>query len=168
MAKIATRWLTLEIDECSGAITGLRSLPGGPEMIASSSGAIPFRLHYEGSVATPSFRFKMEALTDGEHGPSLALAWIISPRTRIDARIDADRRDDTFVFRVRVSNATRKRVVGIEYPVFGGLTALSADGAADRLAHSYATGFLVKNPMRSFAHQPLFEFYASLDRSLTM
>jgi hypothetical protein len=56
-------------------------------------------------------------------------------------------RDDTLRFRVAVRPAGGPAPEVVEYPVLGGIGRLSED---DELAHSYATGFVFRNPFDLF------------------
>ena len=150
MAKIVTPELSLELDDASGAIVSLMHSQSRFDFMAAAVPSVPFRIHRERDTVTPRFRFRCEPKADQPGRSALGLSWTVGRGVRIDATVKALDGGNEIEFRIRVANSTQRPIVGVEYPVLGNLTAISGGGEDDRLAHAYATGFLVRNPMQAF------------------
>ncbi|HVU79226.1 MAG TPA: DUF6259 domain-containing protein [Gaiellaceae bacterium] len=102
---------------------------------------MPWRLRLEdGTVLDTPVSFACERRDGG-----LCLSWESERGDELEATVSPD--DDTLRFRISARPVRGPAPEVVEYPVIGGIGALSGE---DALVHSYATGLLFHNPLELF------------------
>ncbi|MFH1512940.1 MAG: DUF6259 domain-containing protein, partial [Bacillota bacterium] len=125
----------LTVNDATGAITGLRDRERNREYI-SGPALPPFRIAFDEEMQEESFIFSAVAGKD-----SLSLSWslksvaLTATVTLLDAGI---------AFRATLQNKPNSCVRAFEYPILGALADYGTEGY---LAHSYATGTLLRDPL---------------------
>lgn len=139
--------LRVMLDEKDGSIRGLRDSRTGIEYISAGIGGDPFRLEtFAGfSAAFESFEWQK----DGDH--EVSLLWHTAEGVVIQGRIALAEEGDKAVFRCKAVNGSADQLLGLEYPIVPGLLAITEEGRDDYVAHAFATGFKVRNPMLNWA-----------------
>lgn len=141
--------LRLMLDDHNGSIRGLRDVRAGIDYIADGTGGDPFRLETDAgfSDAFEAFEWRME----GDH--EISLQWRTADGVVIHGQIALAEGDDKAEFRCKAVNGSSAWLLGLEYPIVPGLLAITEDGRDDYVAHAFATGFKVRNPMLHFAEE---------------
>lgn len=134
--------ICLELDRSTGAIVRLANLDRDLELVDGPP-VEPWVLHApDGSTLTRPTDVR---IVEGEGRADVR--WSTERGDVITAAITLAAGEGAVRFRVAVTPALGERVDAIDYPVLGGIGALSGD---DRLVHSYATGLLFRNPAELF------------------
>ena len=141
--------LRFMLDDHNGSIRGLRDVRTGIDYIAAGSGGDPFRLETDAgfSAEFEAFEWRMEGDND------LSLQWRTADGVIILGQIALAEGDDKAVFRCKAVNGSSAWLLGLEYPIVPGLHAITEEGRDDYVAHAFATGFKVRNPMLHFAEE---------------
>ncbi|WP_123041563.1 DUF6259 domain-containing protein [Cohnella candidum] len=142
--------IRLELSEADGTIRSLRDVRKGIAYSENSEGAEPFRLETDGGFdgSFEAFEWREERTESGDH--AVMLTWRTASGITVRSEISLAREASEAQFRCSADNGSTERLLSLEYPVFPNLTAISEDGKDDYLAHPFATGFLVRNPMKHF------------------
>jgi hypothetical protein len=134
--KLENRRVCLTIEDQSGAVTGLLDKQLGRSYIGGKCTLLPFRIALTGGMEVTESRFSFTISHDAAH-----LQWDI-PQGVLLAEVIL--LDDGVSFRARLQNHPGQCVKAFEYPLLSGL----ADwGMSGYLAHSYATGILLRDPL---------------------
>ncbi|MBO7744985.1 hypothetical protein I8J29_12320 [Paenibacillus sp. MWE-103] len=143
----------LELGEANGTVRGLRDKKRDLAFIADggAEGAVPFRLERDGGADGAFASFAWE-LAQTEAGAQQAkLAWTTEDGVAVRAEILLAPGEGELVFRCAADNGSGERLLSLEYPVLPGIGTLTEGGADDIVAHPFATGVKVRNPMANFA-----------------
>ncbi|HHY83346.1 MAG TPA: hypothetical protein GX505_11835 [Clostridiales bacterium] len=129
-----------------GSIVYLGDLKRGIRYV-ERPGTVPFRIEMENGLDSCCSRFSYSRNESFKDGQAYELTWVIEDGIVLNGLIQLDDGSDQIVFKSRLENSSEKSVLAVEYPVIGNMDSISED---DCLAHPYVTGFLVKNPLKSF------------------
>lgn len=134
--------VTIEIADTTGAIIALRDENKGIDFITAKA-ADPFRITVPAlwgpKEITAFASFAMTAKDDGAD-----LVWNVADGIRLFASVTL--RDDGVNFTSYAECGEDTEITLVEYPVIGGLGSLGDD---TYMAHPFATGILVKNPIEN-------------------
>jgi hypothetical protein len=147
MNLLENDWIAISIDEGSGGITNLYDKRKKIEYITNQQGH-PFRLEL-GSGTTSSFNrftYEMDAVRRNE----IRLYWEAEQGIKITGKIRISDNTNEIYFFSEVDNQSEERVISLEYPIIPNIHAITAEGEQDYLAHSFATGFRIHNPLKHF------------------
>lgn len=141
MIVLSNEFIALGLSRTDGSIVSLEDRARGVTYV-QGTGGVPFRLDTGSDLVSPieSFAAAPEGAT------ACSLTWRVGEGRTLVARVELA--GDEISFTSRLDNAGDTAVAAVEYPVIGGLAGL---GDGDVLVHSYATGFLVRNPLRAFS-----------------
>ncbi|MDR1531281.1 MAG: DUF6259 domain-containing protein [Clostridiales bacterium] len=141
--KLSAGRLALTFCEKSGVVREIRdSLTD--TVLAGNASDNPFLLELnEGEFTSEFASFEING-TDS----AAALVWRLDKGVVINARVSSE--GGMFAFRVNVENNGGSCLCGIEYPLLDGFGKLSE---RDAVAHSFATGFMVDDPLDNFAEE---------------
>lgn len=149
---------TLENDRVSitfsgetGAILSLKDKAKGVEFLADAEGGVPFRLEVREEMVEGFSKFSYERDDSFSAGTRYELTWETEDGFTVRASISLEADADEVVFYSSVENGAEKPVQTIEYPIIPNIKTISPKGEDDYLAHSYATGYLIHNPMENFS-----------------
>ncbi|MBB6672430.1 DUF6259 domain-containing protein [Cohnella nanjingensis] len=150
MIRLENARIRLELSESDGTVRGLRDLAKGIDYIAASGGAEPFRLETDAgfSSAFDSFAWVNDRREDGRR--EVALTWRTASGVTVRATVALSEDGDEAVFRCAADNGSDERLLSLEYPIIPDLGPISEEGR-DYVAHPFATGFLVRDPLKRFA-----------------
>ncbi|OZB95387.1 DUF6259 domain-containing protein [Paenibacillus sp. XY044] len=140
----------LEWSEADGTIRRLRDVSKDIDFIAPSSAATPFRLEKDAGFSGVFERFEWSMEPSGGGNQVLQLSWHTPEGVIVSAIVSLHGEDDFIEFSCSAVNGSGERLLSLEYPVIPDMTAITADGEQDFVAHPFATGFEVQNPMRHF------------------
>ncbi|HUC93892.1 MAG TPA: DUF6259 domain-containing protein [Paenibacillus sp.] len=140
----------LEIGKEDGAIRSLRDLRAGMDYISEASPADPFRLETDDGFSCDfvSFAWRSEKEDTGQQ--RVFLTWMTEEGVTVHAEITLASGDGTLEFRCSADNGSNVRLLSLEYPVFPDLRTITEGGRHDYVAHPFATGVKVHNPMKHF------------------
>lgn len=146
MILLSNDLLEIGFSDADGSIVSLRDLNRGIRYIEGVGGA-PFRIDTGSDLATPAIeRFSAEPDLSFGGDAACTFTWVIGEGRTLVARVELV--GDELTFTSRLENRGDTAVQAVEYPVIGGLGGL---GDGDVLVHSYATGFLLRAPLRNFS-----------------
>lgn len=141
MIKVANNRMELLFDEKSGALRKITDLERNL-VLAENKQNDAFLLELRQGAYTSSYQnFSYEAWET-----EALLHWTVEPGIVLTAHIVAEAEE--ICFQAHVTNETEQILCSLEYPLLDGIQSLTGD--SDFVAHPYATGFLVQNPMESF------------------
>jgi len=132
--------LRVELDPDRGAITAVRHLTRGLELIAGPPADLPFRLELDGIGPLERIRdFVWEQRPSG-----LRLSWSMDHGITLVS--DVVVRGEDVLLTIEAINGGLATIDRIEYPIVGGIGRLGGRGE-DELAHTHATGMLFHDPL---------------------
>ena len=126
----------LKVDDRTGSITGLFDKGRSREYLAAGTALPPFRVVLGGAAEEAGYEF-----SSSSSGNGLALCWKTQGAL---LRAKVSLLEDGVAFRASLQNEADTCVKAFEYPVIGPLADYGEDGY---LAHSYATGVLMRDPL---------------------
>jgi len=151
MVKLENQYISISFSQCNGAIVGLFDKVKKIEFIQDCLGACPFRIEYETAFESTSKSFSFKKDEQILNGIGYLLEWNISSSIKLVGKIQLfDDRNEVY-FYSEVFNDSAAMVKLVEYPIIGNIQSITTEGTEDYLAHSYATGFLIRNPMKNFS-----------------
>jgi len=150
MLRLENKRLVLTIDEVNGSVRGLYDKVRQRDYLLGSFPADPFRLELGSGETAEYIRFTCRLDDSSEEETKAVLQWEVHPGLTVTGTVVAFSADDDLRFYSEVDNTTEATVVGLEYPIIGNLQAITKDGVDDFVAHSFATGVLVRNPLKHF------------------
>ncbi len=115
------------------------------DIVIAEGGGVPFILEYEQDCFSSDFSKFAHEITNEN---ILRLTWEIEGGVTL--RATAMLENGSLSFRAHADNGSGRPLCSAEYPIVDGIRNLSDN---DYLAHSYATGFLVHNPLDNFAEE---------------
>lgn len=143
--------LRIGLDEENGAVRQIRDLARGIDYVsADAGGRDPFRLETDDGFRFAYDRFSWERLPSAEGLDEVMLRWLLADGIGVEARVALAADGDEAAFRCRVDNGSAQRLHSLEYPIFSGLQAITQDGEDDYVAHPFATGFRIRNPLQAW------------------
>lgn len=148
MPNIETERVSLDIADRDGAILQLSDKTREHRFVDQTASSVPLRIHLPDGIDESVEEFVWSR--GGPGGNQLTLRWRCAGDITVTALVAAGDDGASVAIRLSVENRGERAIVGVEYPVLGGLTRISSDGSADRLVHPYATGFMVHDPFGSF------------------
>ncbi|CAI6083898.1 DUF6259 domain-containing protein [Cohnella sp. JJ-181] len=155
MIVLENERLRLTLDARGGAIRGLRDLGSGIDYIADTGGApaVAFRLETDEGFEEAFEAFEWSMAGEAAQGAArgVSLVWRTAGGITVRAEIELAAGEETLRFRCRADNPPHGRLHSLEYPVFPDLAPITAGGERDYIAHPFATGVLVRNPMAHFS-----------------
>ena len=134
--NLENRRIRLTADEATGTITGLLDKEKNREYIAGGIASQPFRVAYTDGMQSVPFAFSAAKAEN-----ALSLSWRMTGAV-MNAKIVL--LEDGVSFRASLQNDPNSFVKAFEYPILGPLTDYGANGF---VAHSYATGVLMRDPL---------------------
>lgn len=137
--KLENDRLLAAFSQTDGRLTRLFDKKLRREYLADSSAVPPFRVMTESGILTPPAAFSCRLPGDG----SLTFSWAFEGAS-LQASILL--LEDGLSFRAALQNSPRSDFRVFEYPLIGPLKDYGKSGF---LAHSYATGILVSDPLHS-------------------
>lgn len=148
MLRLSDERVLAEFDEVTGAMVRLADLKRGVEFLDVGKRSVALRTVREAEFSSSVAEFEYAQPAPG----ALHLTWTVAASVRISgtvALLSADQAPG-LEFTVAVDVGPDARVDAVEFPVLGTLTSIGGDPRASELAHSYATGFLVRDPLANF------------------
>ena len=130
----------------TGIVSQMANKTEGTDFLLES-GSVPFRINIDEETIDTYSEFnysKNESMADGK---GFELKWKINDNVNLIANVSIKDNSDEIVFTSKVENNSKDKIYFTEYPVIGGIDTL---GETSEIAHSYATGFVVKNPHKNF------------------
>ena len=136
----------ISFSKADGAVVGLEDRLRGLSYIDGSTD-VPFRLDDGADLKTHFETFSYAQDESYAAGTAYRLVWTIGDGLALHARIELANGSNEISFTSKLENRGSQSILAVEYPVIGGLKSV---GANDALAHPYATGLLVRNPLQNF------------------
>lgn len=123
------------------------------EYIPRKLEAIPFRLEFEDESTSDFQRFNYSVIDAVEGVSGYRFTWNLTKLSTITATIQLNNDSNEIHFYSNVSNESEESIFSLEYPIIPNIGAITEDGQADYLAHSFATGFRIHNPLDKFTKE---------------
>ncbi|MFC5649937.1 DUF6259 domain-containing protein [Paenibacillus solisilvae] len=152
MIELTNGVIRVGISETDGSIRSIRDERSGMEYIAAGTGGDSFRLETdrETSGAFLNFSCKKSSTADKQEAE---LTWMAINGVKVNARITVAAGKDEIEFSCEADNEPGAGMISLEYPIIPDLRTITDEGKDDYVAHSFATGFKVRNPMANFEHE---------------
>ncbi|RAP77538.1 DUF6259 domain-containing protein [Paenibacillus montanisoli] len=150
MIVLENKRIRLELSEETGAVCALRDAFAGIDYITGSAGCDAFRLETDDgfSGAFASFSYSLEPSEPG--GKRAHLVWQTGNAITVSAEIWLAAGEGGLQFRCSADNGSPVRLLSLEYPVLPDFGTITDEGLDDYVAHSFATGVKVRNPLKHF------------------
>jgi hypothetical protein len=154
MVKLENKYISISFSRDNGAIASLFDKEREIEFIRNCKEASgPFRIEYETGFDSTFRHFSYKRDEQFLNGTGYLLEWEINSSIKLIGKIQIPDDTNEVYFYSEVLNDSEAIVKLVEYPVIGNINSITREGTDDYLAHSYATGFLIHNPMRNFCFQ---------------
>jgi hypothetical protein len=147
MIVLQNERIEVGLSAANGALVSPVDRTRSVSYVAASS-EVPFRLDIASDLVSDFTSFSYARDESYSGGVAYRLTWSIDGGLVLQARVELAAGSDEVSFTSRLENRGTGFVQGVEYPIIGGIKSI---GPGDVLVHSYATGVLAKNPMRSFS-----------------
>jgi hypothetical protein len=145
----------MEISEEDGTIHSLRDLRTKIDYILNSMSGDPFRIEtdrgFDGSFVI--FDWHSDLMNPAQQ--KVSLTWRTEGGVTVNAWISLAVGEGSLEFGCAAVNDSEERLLSLEYPIIPDLQSITEDGNDDYIAHPFATGFKVRNPMKHFVHEGL-------------
>lgn len=146
MVLIENGIVAIGFSKNNGCIGRLVDLKRNISYVEDAS-AKPFRIDRGGKPEDSFKLFSYQRDKDYKAGEAYLLTWEIDDGIKLKGRIELADGSDEVIFTSELENRSDKGVLAVEYPVIGRIGSIAEN---DYLAHPYATGLLVKNPLKNF------------------
>ncbi len=135
-----------------GAVRLLRDLRTGIDYIANSASAEPFRLETDAGFSSEfeSFECRRDDSVPGE--ARITLTWRTRSDVAVHGWVSLAQGADSLEFGCSADNGSEERLLSLEYPIIPNLKEITEGGEDDYVAHAFATGLKVHNPLKHFVH----------------
>ncbi len=156
---LANDALSVRLDAATGGVREVTDLRHGIGLVRAAGLAPPWRLATSSGttagggpvVATPDETFD---------GTAYDLTWPPDAAgLSVRARVEVAAGDAPARFSARVESAGGPRIDWLEYPVFSGIGSLGVDPARTELAHPFATGYRIVDPLLHLGTNDRFGYY---------
>ncbi|MBU5671509.1 DUF6259 domain-containing protein [Paenibacillus brevis] len=150
MIELENGILSIGMSKLDGSVISLRDLRSGVEYIAPESRSDAFRLETENGMSGAWSGFAYELRREAGRQECL-LRWVCEAGPIVHAAIVLEDGSGAAEFRCRAEASEGISIVGLDYPIIPDLRNITEEGEDDYIAHSFATGIQVRNPLRHFA-----------------
>jgi hypothetical protein len=151
MIELTNGIVEIEINDNDGTINSIRDLRTDVAYLRADAAPQAFRLETDGMTSGDFSRFSCR-ITKDEEKQCAELEWTALNGMKVTGQITVHTGRDGIEFGCQVINDTDTRVLSLEYPIIANLTEITDGGEEDYVAHSFATGFQVRNPIKHFVH----------------
>lgn len=164
MIVLENEALRIEFGERDGVIRRLLDRRRGIDYIAASDeGGEPFRIETDEGFDSGFESFAWSAVeimadttadatanakADTTNG--ISMTWRTAGGFLVEAAVSLAADGETLSFRCAAQGSPAARLLSLEYPIVPDIGAVTPAGEADFVAHPFATGVLVRNPMKHF------------------
>ncbi|WP_261130865.1 DUF6259 domain-containing protein [Bacillus sp. Marseille-Q3570] len=149
MLVLENEWLSISFDEDRGVIKRLYDKQREIEYIPRLLDADPFRIEINERTTADFQQFSFRELQIQEMS-GYEFTWAISDQITLTSTIKLNPDTDEIYFDSDVSNESDNEIYSLEYPIIPNIGEITEDGQDDHLAHSFATGVSIHNPMANF------------------
>ncbi|MCC3375382.1 DUF6259 domain-containing protein [Cohnella sp. REN36] len=152
MIRLENARMRLDLSETDGTVRGMRDLAKGIDLIAMADAGLPadpFRLETDDGFSGAFDSFEWTRLETGDGSDAAALTWRTASGVVVRATVSLAPEDGEASFRCAADNGSGERILSLEYPILPNIGAIRGDGE-DYVAHPFATGFKVRDPLRRF------------------
>lgn len=135
-----------------GSVRLLRDLRTGIDYIANAASAEPFRLETDAGFSSEfeSFECRRDDPAPGE--ARISLTWRTRSDVAVHGWVSLAQGADSLEFGCSADNGSEERLLSLEYPIIPNLKEITEGGEDDYVAHAFATGLKVRNPLKHFVH----------------
>ncbi|MCL6444548.1 MAG: DUF6259 domain-containing protein [Alicyclobacillus sp.] len=151
MITLENERIRIAFCEANGSLIGLTDKAKCIEYVDGGGTPEPLRMKRSTGWSSEFTEFEYHEIAEDGGEPGVLLIWRINADVKVVARVNVPRDANEAIFRVDLINNSDEWILALEYPIIGKLRQITDGGVDDRLAHSYATGFLIKNPLATFA-----------------
>jgi hypothetical protein len=150
MILLENHSLKVSLSITDGSIVELVDKTKKIDYIKGNQEAVPFRLEKNNEWQSKFIDFDFSKDDMYMEGIGYHLKWQVDAEIHIFAKVRIPFEQGEIIFTSEVVNHSEHRIPSLEYPIIANLQTITAGGAGDYLAHSFATGFLVHNPIEQF------------------
>jgi hypothetical protein len=150
MILLENERIRLEIAESDGTIRNLSDLSAGIDYISDSAGGDAFRLETDVGFSAAFATFEWISKKTEEGKQQVSLTWQTESGVTVNAEILLESGEGGLEFRCSADNGSGVRLLSLEYPILPDLRTITDGGNDDYVAHPFATGVKVHNPMKHF------------------
>ncbi|MEQ2527204.1 DUF6259 domain-containing protein [Bacillaceae bacterium CLA-AA-H227] len=150
MIFLENDFISISFHKETGSICSLIDKQKKIEYIPEKLSSVPFRVELEEETITDFHRFSYEA--DKER-LGYKFVWELAPDLALKARVWIQDDSNEVSFDCELQNDSSKSIYTLEYPIIPNIGNITEQGEDDYLAHSFATGFLIHNPLKNFTSE---------------
>ncbi|WP_099159502.1 DUF6259 domain-containing protein [Virgibacillus ndiopensis] len=141
--------VSISFNEEAGWISSIFDKRRQIEYIPQKREATAFRLELENKLTSDFQRFTYSSIDTGDRS-GYKFTWNLKQQITITATIQLNHDADEIHFYSDVHNQSDEPIVSLEYPIITNIDAITENGQDDYLAHSFATGIRIHNPLVHF------------------
>ncbi|MFP5115384.1 DUF6259 domain-containing protein [Bacillaceae bacterium C204] len=151
MILLENEHISISFSEATGSISGIYDKQKGIHYISSQRlPTDPFRVEIDGELISQFQRFSFTSIPPEENSHGVLFTWSLSDYLIVIAKVQLQNESNEVIFECEVQNQSDQSVSSLEYPIIPNITTITDGGSNDYLAHSFATGFKIHNPLKNF------------------
>lgn len=150
MILLESNVISISFDKQTGSICSLIDKHKGVEYIPRKLSSCPFRVDINGEITSnfQSFSYISDHVYKEKKG--YHFTWILTEEVKVVAKVMVPSNSNEIVFNCEIHNESEKEISSLEYPIIPNIGKITENGKEDYLAHSFATGFRIHNPLEHF------------------
>lgn len=145
--------ISISFNKETGSICGFFDKQKNIEYIPRKLSSFPFRVELEGETTSEFNSFSYYLDVADKFNPSYYFTWQLPQKILLTAKVYIKSDLNEVTFECELNNDSRLSVHNLEYPIFSNIGNITEQGKDDYLAHSFATGFKIHNPMKQFTRE---------------
>ncbi len=150
MIGLENNRIAITVNEENGCITSLYDKQKKQEYMVEGRLSAPFRIENSEGFASEFQTVTCEPDSTLPDQQGWILTWVVKPGLRVIGKMYLYRDANEIHFYCEVDNQTEDKIISLEYPIISDLSTITEQGDNDYVAHSFATGFQIHNPMKHF------------------
>lgn len=150
VVTIENKYISISFSKSKGNIVSFYDKSKQLEFIKKAKGSDAFRLDWNSELVSKFQSFSYEKDKKFKNGNGYLLKWQVNSEVQVIGKIQLLKDKNEVNFYSEVINNSEESIMALEYPIIGNITNITSDGEKDYLAHSFATGVLIHNPMKNF------------------
>jgi hypothetical protein len=148
MICLENEYISISFDHDAGWITSFLDKQKNIEYIPNAIASDPFRLELEGKTTS---QFQHFSYTLAENATEIMFNWKLADQVHVLSKVHLHLNE--IIFNCEIQNQSDQAVISLEYPIIPNIGSITEQGNDDYLAHSFATGFRIHNPLKHFTNE---------------
>lgn len=153
MILLENGFISISFNKETGSICSFVDKQKNIEYIPSKLSSCPFRVELDGETTSKFQRFSYTLENVDEVKIRYNFTWELTEQILLTAKVQISSDSNEVSFRCELTNDSAMSVYSLEYPIIPNIGNITEQGMDDYLAHSFATGLRIHNPMAHFTDE---------------